>query len=102
MIKVANNLNALYAAKATVKSANRFLNTGAGITAGLLLGRLLGGAAPDNLENPRVGITKGEWNSGGSAAGSAIGALAGGGLGYLLGPKDEETKDNKKKKQAAR
>ena len=61
-------------------------------------GGLLGGGLPEKLEKPRLGITAGEWNSGGSAAGSLLGFLLGGAGGYIATPEsDEEESSNKKK-----
>ena len=61
-------------------------------------GGLLGGGLPEKLEKPRLGITTGEWNSGGSAAGSLLGFLLGGAGGYMATPESDEKDSPKKKK----
>ena len=68
---------------------------------GATAGGLLGGGLPEKLKNPRLGITTGEWNSGGSAAGSLLGFLLGGAGGYMATPKSNKKKKKTKKKASS-
>lgn len=82
-------------------AADKWRGAVRGLIIGGLGGNLLGAAVPDSLEKPRLGITTGEWNSGGSVTGGLLGALLGGGLGYAMTDEgdDKETDSKKKKKK---
>lgn len=80
-------------------AADKWLGAAKGLIIGGIGGKLLGGAMPDSLEKPRLGITAGEWNTGASTPAGILGALLGGGLGYAMtdGSDDKKTKKQKKK-----
>jgi hypothetical protein len=94
--------------KTEKESADKWQRALAGILAGGIGGKLIGGTLgsiemnadfPTSLDDFNFSRVGKEWSSGGSAAGGLLGALLGGGIGYATANDDDskETKPKKKK-----
>jgi hypothetical protein len=94
--------------KTEKESADKWQRALAGILAGGIGGKLIGGTLgsidmsgdfPTSLDDFNFNRVGKEWSSGGSAAGGLLGALLGGGIGYATADDDDskETKPKKKK-----